>query len=235
MKKIILISISSLFVVLLALSCINYEQEVTLNPDGSGVAKIHYWMQTGSDTGDIKAPVKEEDIKEEYGKVEGVKVSEIKVEDKEGNTHVYFTLNFDNLKAFLNTELGGLDKEASYFKEKEGKYDFLGVVKGSAEEGAEEMDDFTKSMLGEYKFTYLFHFPGKVLETNGEIDEKDPKTVRWEYSLAEISSKPKLEMKASVEKAGIGLNITLIIIIVVVIIIIIIVVILLAARGSKKE
>ncbi|MGQ9706779.1 MAG: LppM family (lipo)protein [bacterium] len=233
MRKLILLAMSSLSVLLLLVSCINYEQETTFNADGSGYAKIHYWMSTGADTGEIKAPVDQKEI-EKYNEKKGIKVSDIKIEEKEGYTHVYYTLNFDNFASFLETDVGGFDKAASYFKEEGGKLQFLGTIRGSGTSG-QPMDDTTKSMLSGYKFTYLFHFPGKIAETNGKLDEKDPKTVKWEYSLAEISSAPKLEMKAVVEKPAFAFNLTLIIIIVVVvIIIIIIIVILLVAKGKKK-
>jgi len=233
MKKLLLLTLSSLSILLLLASCINYEQETTFNADGSGTAKIHYWMQTGADTGEIKAPVDQKEI-EKYNEKKGIKVSDIKIEQKEGNTHVYYTVNFANFPAFADTDLGGFDKTASYFKEEGGKLQFLGTIKGSGTEG-QTMDDSTKQMLSGYTFTYLFHFPGKVAETNGKLDEKDPKTVKWTYTLAEISSAPKLEMKAAVEKPAFAFNMTLIIIIVVVVVIIIvIIVILLVAKGKKK-
>jgi len=233
MKKLLLLSLSSLFILLLFVSCINYEQETTFNANGSGSAKIHYWMQTGADTGDIKAPVDQKEI-EKYNEKKGIKVSDVKIEQKEGNTHVYYTINFDNFTSYADTDVGGFDKAATYFKEEGGKLQFLGTVKGSGTEG-QTMDDSTKQMLSGYTFTYLFHFPGKVTATNGKLDEKDPKTVKWVYTLAELSSVPKLEMTASVEKPAVAFNMTLIIIIiVVVVIIIVIIIIMLVAKGKKK-
>ena len=75
------------------------------------------------------------------------------------------------------------------------------------------------------------NFPGKVLETNGEIDPDNPNKVKWEVKMSTMSSEG-MNLTATVEKASGGGGLVPLLIFVGFIVIIILVAII--AGGKKK-
>lgn len=81
-KRLILLSAISLFSLLFG--CINYEQTLNLNEDGSGVAEIHYWYQPDSyppEATNPPPPSTETEVKNTYEKG-GMKVYDLKIFDQ---------------------------------------------------------------------------------------------------------------------------------------------------------
>lgn len=235
-KRNLLIGLVTALLLLGIFGCINYEQEINFKEDLSGTTHVHYWVTGTEGEGNlptVDAPLNEEGIKSEYGEIEGLKLSNVKVEEKEGETHCEMDFEFNNFSNFLKTELGNLTSE-SYFKvNDDGNFEFLGVIEG------EETEEGSQEMLAEYVYNMTVNMPGSVIKdkTNGEVSGS---TVKWEYKLNEIVSKPRTELKAVSSPGGgfslfSGVGLIILIVIIIVIVIIIIVIIIAASKASKKK
>ena len=223
--------------------CINYDQELTLNADGSGTVKVRY-DRTGGSTGeeeeegslDMSAAPKlsftEEEITAEY-EGSAVTVRDIVIgETDAGVPEATYYIDFKNV-----TDLNGYgifalegDKLKQTFS-----LDAAGDTQIFKQLVQLKMDVEDPSQLSDYKFTYLLNAPGEVVETNGTVTEN---TVKWEYSLDKLINKDT-EMTATYKGAApaAGGNIAVIIgiiLCVIIVIVIIIVIIVLLMKKKKK-
>ena len=239
-----MLGIAALAVALVALAgCINYDQELTVNPDGSGTIKVRY-DRTGGSTGedaeegslDMSAAPKlsftDEEIMAEY---EGapVTVRDIEIGETEGgvpeatyyidfksvtdlNGYGIFALEGDKLKQTFSLDTSG---DTLVFKQ-------LVQLK---------MDVEDTSSLTDYKFTYILNAPGEVVDSNGTVAGN---TVSWEYTLDKlINTDTEMTVTYKGAAAGGGSNIAVIIgiiLCVIIVIVIIIVIIVLLTKKKKK-
>ena len=173
--------------------CIEYDQEMTINEDGSGTVKIHYnsaaqepvkgggWLRSGAEN--VPAlPFSEEGIIDSYGEAPLV-VEDVNIATIEGNPDASYRVSFDDIedlngRGIFYLEEGKLAQTFSLEEEEETctyeqNIDFDWPLK--------EED---KSDLAEYVFTYNVKVPGEILETNGTPVSGDK--VKWEYNLAEL-------------------------------------------------
>lgn len=234
LKRNMLIVLATSLLLLGILGCINYEQEIEFNPDLSGKTHVHYWV-TGTKTDNslptVDVPLNEEGINEEYSGIEGLEVSNVVVEEKDGETHCEMDFTFKNFDAFLKTELGNFTSESYFKKNDKGNFEFLGVIEG------EEADESQKEMLSNYVYKVNVKMPGSIIETNGE---KSGNTAKWDYKLSDIVYTPRTELKVVSEEGG-GFSLTsgrgliILIIIIIIIVIIIVVIIIASVRAKKKE
>ncbi len=184
------------FVVLSALlisGCVNYEQNTTLNDDGSGSMKVHYWSKMsnfsmGTSLG--KFEFDESKAKENYSSG-NTEIKSIKTEDNldDSTKHVRVELTFKDInklpdaKAFKSVE-------PSWKEGKDGmelKYVLLKDTSAAKNMGASE-----------YTVTYTFEMPGEIVSTNAT--KKDGKTLTWEYKVSDLGK--DIEMTANVKKEG---------------------------------
>lgn len=93
--------------------CINYEEEMTLKRDGSGQVIMHYWMTSeffeGMGEGSVEMRglgFTEEAVTNQYEGKSGIEVKDVRIEDKEGDRHVYVTMAFESVDAFSAVEEG---------------------------------------------------------------------------------------------------------------------------------
>jgi len=229
--------------VLIVAGCINYDQTMTLNADGSGTVTVHY---TSDDpTGAQGTPVlsfTEEEITAEYAD-SNVTVSDIAVvvpaEGEEGSHEATYVLAFNNV-----TDLNGCGVFAVG--------DEMTQVFALADAGdtavftqtctlTMEVDD--PSQLSDYKFTYSLTCPGAIIDTNGT--EGAGNTVTWEYPLPELINNP-IEMNVTYEKpagapgaggflaSGIFMILGIIVCVIIIIVIIIIIIVLMKKKGKKS-
>jgi hypothetical protein len=229
------------FALVVVAGCINYDQELTLNPDGSGTVKIRY-DRTGGSSGegeegslDVSAAPKlsftEAEITAEYegapvtvrdiviGKTDaGVPEATYYIDFKKVtdlNGYGIFALEGDKLKQTFSLDKAG-DNEV--FKQ-------LVQLK---------MGDVDPSQLTDYKFTYVLNAPGEVVDSNGTVTDD---TVKWEYTLDKLIN-TDTEMTATYKGAApaagnVALIIAIIIIIIIVIVIIIVIIVLLTKKKKK--
>ena len=78
--------------------CLNYEQSVKLNADGSGSIKIHYWTKESNVMSISKFSFTENEIKTEQYKPETVKSVKIESDQKDSTKHVHVEFDFKELE-----------------------------------------------------------------------------------------------------------------------------------------
>jgi hypothetical protein len=223
--------------------CINYDQEMTLNADGSGTIMVHYTSDDPEGTQAPKLSFTEGDITGEYAK-SNVTVRDIEVvvpaEGETGSHEATYYLDFVNV-----TDLNGYgvfaieDKMTQVFALAD-----AGDTAVFNQTCTLTMDVEDTSGLTDYKFTYSLTCPGAVTDHNGTL-AADGNTVTWEYPLPDLINNT-VEMNATYEKpAGapgvgglaifgtIGGIIAIIICVIIIIVIIIIIIVLLKKKGKK--
>jgi hypothetical protein len=210
--KIALVSILCLFI----FGCINYEETVELNSDGSGKITMHYsipqqlfaMMQMGQDSGEKKEEMpfkfKESEIRSDLT-APGVTVDKVEQKAEGDQQHFFVTLSFKKITDLNQTK--SFAKMPFTWKEEEGNILFQQVLIGEKKEGeANPMgDQMASAMMGNAKFTFKVTLPAKALpapDTNGTI-QQDGKTVVWEYPILEASKGQT--MTAKFKAGGFGL------------------------------
>jgi len=198
------LSKSKLFLVLvlslLIAGCINYEEKVELNQDGSGTMVMHYsiaqqlygMMQMGQDSGEKKDEMpfkfKESEIRADLS-APGVTVDKIESKAEGDQQHFYVNVSFKKITDLNQTK--SFSKMKFDWKEEDKKIVFQQVIEGEKKDAESNPmgDQMASAMLGNAKFVFRIKLPAKALpapDTNGVIQE-DGKTVVWEYPLLEAS------------------------------------------------
>ncbi len=229
-------------------SCINYDNEITLNNDGSGKVHIHYWMaesmynmMKGQPPKEGEAPKADPFSEEEVIKTyqgEGLTVvpksfKTYKDEEKEPNRHVELDVSFKNITNLSNCK--EFEKWVFQFQAKDSIV-FSAVLPSEKKPDTEMTEEEKKSaksasdMLAAYTYTMTIKFPGKVIETNGTIDTEDPSKVKWTISMS-AKNDEGMNLTAKVEKGKSGGPLPLIIFGGFIVVIIIIAIV---AGGKKK-
>jgi hypothetical protein len=194
MRKLKILSGLIVAVVLVA-GCINYDQNLILNEDGSGTIEVHY---TSDDpTGEMGAPrlsFTEKEIEAEYLspgiKVRNVKVS-VPAEGEEGSHEAMYYVDFEDI-----ANLNGRGVFAA--KDSTGTKDAITQIFTLDEAG--DSTTFTQTCiwhidiedttgLEDYRFTYSLTCPSAVTMTNGKV-KSDGLTVAWSYTLPELIKNP---------------------------------------------
>jgi len=160
--------------------CLNYVQEVTLYPDGSGKTRIEYWMKlpdeeskTVADNIGIFNP---DSIRREFKSVHINLVNiEVYSDTTDSTTHAIIDFTFDRIDS-LNFTKAFSDANFTF------------------QEGASGMINFTQFIppiatgfgidATQYRVSYIYTFSGKILVHNAHHVEKS--TLFWNYSLADI-------------------------------------------------
>jgi len=195
-----------MFLIGLALSgCINVQQRVKINEDGSGTINLEYWTNTNLvDVGDVK--VGDEiggftfDMAEVVRKYSSA-YTEVSTPKKliypaDTTTHIKLDINFKDLNKI--TEANGYSNiEVSYIKGKDNTQFRYFIPKDTSINLS-----YTKE---KHTLEYIFEFPFEVLETNGTKDNtaKEGNIVKWKFQTSE-HVKQDFEMTAVIKnKSGI--------------------------------
>lgn len=229
---------------IIAAGCINYDQVMTLNADGSGTINVHY---TSDDpTGAQGTPVlsfDEGEITAEYAD-SNVTVSDITVvvpaEGEEGSHEATYNLTFGDVADLNGYGVFAVeDKMTQVFALAD-----AGDTAVFTQTCTLTMEVEDPSQLSDYKFTYSLTCPGAVTETNGTL-AADGNTVTWEYPLPDLINNT-VEMSATYEKpagvpgaggilaGGIITILGIIICVIIIIVIIVIIIVLLKKKGKKS-
>lgn len=189
--------------------CINYEQEVKLNLDGSGSMTIHYWAKENNVMwlSNNKLAFDEAKIREQY-KSDNITIRSVKVEldTKDSMKHARTELAFKNIVKL--TEAPGFKDMTISWEDKGETQVLMHTLKADSTAGGMGMNEYT--------ITYTYHMPSEVLASNSTKPEGN--TLTWKYSLSDLSK--DITMTATVKKASSGLSMTVIIIIGAVVIVI---------------
>ena len=195
-----------MFLIGLALSgCINVQQRVKINEDGSGTINLEYWTNTNLvDVGDVK--VGDEIGGFTFDSLEIIKkyssaYTEVTRRKKlvyaaDTTTHIQLDINFKDINKI--TESNGYSNiEVSYVKGKDNTQFRYYIPKDTSINLS-----YTKE---KHTLEYIFEFPFEVIETNGTIDNtsKEKNVVKWKFQTSD-HVKQDFEMKAVIKnKSGI--------------------------------
>jgi len=180
----LLFSYKHLFLFLIASlwlgGCINYEQEVSLNPDGSGDMKIHYWIKADTSGGKtfydplgiFNADSLRSDFTSPHITINNITVSN---DTTDSTAHALIEVSFSNIDS--------LNKVKPF-----AEYHF------SLRDGAAGQKIFSQFIPpiatgfglndSSYHVSYTYIFSGEIVTHNATEVQK--KKLIWKYTLAEI-------------------------------------------------
>jgi hypothetical protein len=162
--------------------CLNYIQEVTVYPDGSGKMTIRYWMKL-PDVESYKILEKigifdpdsiRKEFSSEYSTIENV---EIITDTTDTTTHAVISLSFIHIDS-LNKTKAFADSRFSLKEGASGQLIFSQFIPPIATGFGIDGSAFSVS--------YRYIFSGDIITHNAT--SKEGRTLRWDYTLAEIGS-----------------------------------------------
>lgn len=177
MKKLLIILS---FISILITSCLNFVQDTTIYPDGSGKMQINYWMKF-TDTTNVATILKLEifnpdSVRKEFSSpfVEIVNITTYS-DSTDSTVHANIELNFNNVDS-LNT------------------VNAFAQSRFSLEDGAASQKIFTQFIPpvttgfgidgSAYRVTYNYEIRGDIITHNAT--NKSGNNLTWSYSLSEI-------------------------------------------------
>jgi hypothetical protein len=198
--------------------CLNYEQKVKLNSDGSGSIKIHYWTKESNVSSISKVSFDENVIKTEQYTPEVVKSVKVETNQVDSTKHAHVEFDFKDINTLDKTK--GFKDNILKLETKGDLMVFTHTVKKDSNANNMGMDA--------YVLKYEYEFPSKPsnIDKDGKVEGN---VVKWEFKYSELGSKDFV-MTASFAKASAGSPMLIIIIVIVVIVIIVVVVVI-----SKKK
>lgn len=160
--------------------CLNYEQEVSFNPDGSGDMKIHYWIKADTSGGkafyDPLGIFNADSLRSDFNSP-NIKIENITVSDDTTDSTAHAVIEFSF------THIDSLNKVKPF-----AEYHF------SLQDGAAGQKVFSQFIPpiatgfglndSTYQITYIYTFPGEIITHNAT--QVDKKKLIWKYTLAEI-------------------------------------------------
>ena len=180
--------------VILITGCFDYDEEITMNPDGSGKLFIHYQAERDMKFETLYFPTDRYDIEYNINKnyeVEGLESQPHQILQKEDQTHVYMAFNFNNLTSlgnaprFQNEEFNLSEKDQAitlqrflYLDERN-----LDKTKLLLKSGFKSI--FNRGILEEIRFRFQWVVPGEIIDSNATL-LGDKNRAIWTLTLAEI-------------------------------------------------
>jgi hypothetical protein len=220
MKRLFAISILSI----LLISCIQYQEKMKLNSDGSGeitfsVGISESFFNLGDQSGEIKN-FDENKIKKNFAGKKGIKLLNSRTYTQDGNRWVEIKLGFESLQLLMESNKDSSQQamigELSLVEDSKGNMVFTRkLTKSDSSANKDSTTDgigtgMMEMMFGQYKWKYELAVPGKIISTNAEQNNIDHgnNTVKWTLSMASLSQTQI--MTVTFEKVG-RTNLTLII------------------------
>jgi hypothetical protein len=209
----------------LFLSCIQYQETMTLKPDGSGIIEFKTTAPlsesefntdtaiTSTDSsidkfGDSLPNLNpEEQVRKLFNKAPGIKVlSKIEYIEQDQKVSKY-QISFDSPEVFADAakinKVTNFVGNLSYKKSQDNKFLFYRLIDiRDPNEKDKEADEFTRSMMltlfAGVQWVYTVEFPGKVLAANTSIDLIEGSRATWKYPFSQLLL-GEVEMKAVLE------------------------------------
>jgi hypothetical protein len=182
--------------------CLDYREHLLLAKDGSGSLKIDFVVDLSilndisvalgekPDPAATKGPTKEEVLN--GLEVEGIKVKEIEIQQKDAKSKVHLMLVFKDLEALRQIEGFGDDRRIDYYDNEDGKvrvvYSFDTKDQLPMEEfgepgvDPEDMDPIEKKIVAlttaardKIRFRSRVTLPGPIIKATGKKDPREPK------------------------------------------------------------
>lgn len=166
--------------IILINGCLNYYQEVTLYPDGSGNMRIDYWMKFVNEEsekvvdnlGIFNPDSIISGFQSDYSRVENVKVYR---DTTDSSTHAVIDISFNHIDSLNKTKVFA-EYNFSFVKKTSGQVVFSQFIPPIATGFGIDANTFSVS----YKYT----MPGEIISHNAH--QISGKTLSWRYNLSEI-------------------------------------------------
>lgn len=170
-----------IFLILITFSsCLNYYQEVTLYPDGSGKMRIDYWMRFVNEEsekvvdnlGIFDPDSIRSGFQSIYSKVENVNVYR---DTTDFTTHAIIDISFTHIDSLNKTKVFS-EYSFSFVEKTGGQILFSQFIPPIATGFGIDASTFT--------VTYKYTIPGDILSHNAQ--QVSGKSLTWHYNLSEI-------------------------------------------------
>ncbi len=160
--------------------CLNYNQEVTLYPDGSGKMKIDYWMifvneeskKVVDNLGIFNPDSIRSGFQSAYTKVENINVY---IDTINNSTHAVIDLSFTHVDSLNRTKVFS-EYNFSFVEKSKGQVVFSQFIPPIATGFGIDASSFA--------VTYKYNIPGDIISHNAH--SISGKTLIWKYNLSEI-------------------------------------------------
>ncbi len=175
--------------------CINVDQKVKINEDGSGSIDLHYWTKTsylGSEQMEMGDDIAgysfdNQTIKSKYNSANTSITSMRRYNVKEDSmTHIQLTISFKDFNKL--SEATGFSKVTTEWKKGDDGFNFKYNI-------ARDTTIQKKYIQGDERLNYVFEFPFEVISSNGS---KEGKMARWTKTVTELADGP-IDMTALVK------------------------------------
>ena len=199
MKRLFAMLILSLILV----SCIQYQEKMKLNSDGSGEITFAIGLSESffnfGEKGDEIKNFDEEKIRNEFRDKKGISVINSRTYNQEGDRWVEIKLGFDSVNSLMESTKDSTQRsmigEISLGEDSNGNMVFTRKIfnSDSSEKNDEKSDaigtGMMEMMFGQYKWKYELSVPGKIISANAEPNDIDHKTntVKWSLSMGSLS------------------------------------------------
>jgi hypothetical protein len=204
-------------------SCIQYQEKMKLNSDGSGEITISVGISEsifnmGGQNDQIK-DFNEGKIKENFSDKKGIKLISSRTYSQDGNRWVEVKVGFQSIKLLMESNKDSSQHEMigdiSLSEDVKGNMVFTRKISKADSSSSKDSSSsaigsgMMELMFGQYKWKYELTVPGNIISTNAESNDVDYKTntVKWSLSMASLSH-PQI-MTVTFEKTG-QANLTLI-------------------------
>jgi len=205
-----------LFALLVTLTgCLEYTEELTLKPDGSGTLSLDFTIDLSyledvskalgeaPSEEDFAGPT-EEEIREGL-EVEGITIKSLDLETKGRKTRVKIVLDFANLDALNEIEGFGDDRRILFYDEGNGlvrvvySFDTTDAIPADELDEEEAGDDpiekkimeITKKARAAMRFRAKLVLPGQIKKSNGKRDANNPNASLWQIDSKSTPEKHK--------------------------------------------
>jgi hypothetical protein len=165
--------------------CVDYEETLSLNPDGSGTVEVHYWTGAENVAGDDELSMLPERFVFDAARAEkiwagpGVRLDVFSVDTEtivtDTTVHAHLSISFDHVRNLSSPVRGFSDREATFDTE-DGLT--LTMIVGRGKGG-----DVDTSVASDV-FTFIVEMPGEIEETNGRL--LTDSSAIWTFSEGEM-------------------------------------------------
>jgi len=196
MKK--YLSVYSLFLMLILTSCIEYNEKMKLNDDGSGEITFAVGLSEkilDLNEGEIRSnDFNEEKIKNSYEGKDGIKVLDSRSYSKDGNKWIQISLAFDSLEDLQNASKdssnNGMMGKILMSQDESGHWIFTRTISNGGDKEDKDSQNMMDMMFSKYEWKYELVLPSKIISTNADEENVDTatNTVKWTFNLASLSS-----------------------------------------------
>ena len=168
------------FAIVFLNGCLEYIQQVTLYPDGSGKMHIDYWMKlpdedsrnVANKIGIFNPDSIRSEFSSNYSRIENV---EVYTDSTDSTTHGIVDFSFERIDSLNNTKAFS-DADFSFKKGSSGEVEFSQFIPPLATGFGIDAK--------KYHIIYKYKFSGSVINHNA--NRREDKILIWDYSLAEI-------------------------------------------------